>query len=235
MNIEYFTDPKSLSHTKFLEQLTYFDWDVKINGKEYDVYLMQKCYHCQGGRGDNNLWIKLHSDPVEAKYFREFSDSSLNWLWGIFIEPKLNFAKHGARTFFDCWITRNGEKFYEINGGDFDYCLTKARYYITKLTELTPFSFHEKNYIKDIIGREILWYTYPAIITDFYRCRITFKPDQKKMIKTLTLEEQKEFLINEKIHFPAPLWKQKEFNQKYEEDFELVTDIFDKNIEWYPK
>ena len=45
MNIEYFVKPTDLSEEEFKNQLTKFNWDLVIDGIEYDVYLMSKCYH----------------------------------------------------------------------------------------------------------------------------------------------------------------------------------------------
>ncbi len=234
MKIEYFVNPTELSHEDFLKQLHQFDWDVKINNKQLIIYCMDKCYHTQGGSGDNNLWCIEEGEEIKAENFRPFQNSR-DWLWGIEINPKQHYSKHGARTFYECFITRNGEKFFEINGNSFDYCLTKAQYYIYKLSEQLPINFFSRNWKNELIGYEIEWYNYPAIITNYYLGNIGIEPHPEKFIESLSLEHKKNLIKTEELRFPCPKWKIGEFGEKYEESKEIHTNIFDNNIEWYPK
>ena len=74
---------------------------------------MSKCYHRQGGSGDNNLWAIKSGHEVRPENFIEFS-SDFN-IWGITIEPKRFITKGEVRHSQRCWITRNSKALAQLN------------------------------------------------------------------------------------------------------------------------
>ena len=228
MIIEYFIKPTDLHRQDFLDQLTKFDWDVQIGGKEYDVYLMSKCYHCQGGTGDNNIWVIRTNHELKAENFEPFNIRQNDWLWGIEITPELRFAKHGVRTFYKSFVTRLGEKFYEVSGGDFDYLYNKCRSVIYELNDNIPINFYSKKWKQELFESKILYRRKPALITNYYQGNVTIEPDREAWSEYLTFEDKKNILDDEKIEFPRESW-----NYEDEDMTNILTDILDPNIKWF--
>lgn len=223
MQIEYFIHPTKLTEADFKDQLTYFNWDVVVNGKDYDVYSMSKCYHCQGGSGDNNLWCIKRGLEIKAENFSEF-EGKLK-IWGFKCNPKMRFRDQ-LITYFETVITRNNEEFYEIHGRDFNYCIDRAKYIIHKFKNF-PISFHHRDWKKKLIGRKIWWKEiYPGIITTYIQPRghLTIIPDDKEIIKTFNIDQQKHL---------SKLYQKEKWGNDFVEEREILTDLFDHNIDWF--
>jgi len=201
MIIEYFIKPTKLTDKIFKEQLYLYNWDLVINQVEYDVYSMEKCYHQQGSCGDNNIWVIKKDDEIKAENFYPYKGNIFDDLWGIQITPKLFFYKGNVKNSFDCCITRNGKPFYKIYGNNFDYLYTQTKHIIYKLNEFF-IPFHYRDWKKELINRKIWWREkYPAIITRYVQPRgyVVIIPDDKEMIKTFDIYQQKQFLETETI------------------------------------
>jgi hypothetical protein len=89
-------------------------------------------------------------------------------VFGIHFEYN-NFIRHGngfhkstqIQENGSCWITRNGEKFYEVSGRSHEYALAKAQSLIVDLSE-SFFSVFSRNWKEEIKGRKVWHHNQPA-------------------------------------------------------------------------
>ncbi len=235
MIIEYFIKPTDLSKKEFKEQLTLYNWDLVIRNRQYNVYSMHKCYHCQGGTGDNNLWCIERDKDIIPENFQPYEGDIINDIWGVQITPKPHFRKNGVQSNFECCITRNKIPFYEIHGNNFSYLYNQSIYVIQKLNDFVV-PFHFRNWKTEIVDRKIWWRErYPAIITRWIQPRgcIVIIPDDKEMVKSFDTHQQKEFIETESVHFPATRWEKEDFGRDFSEEREVLLDLFDPNINWF--
>lgn len=134
--------------------------------------------HCIGGSyGDNNWYCYRlfdhidHEDKHEYRIdwdkkphlesLREFNGEAP--VYGVHFCPNNYYRKDEWRKGADCYITRNGKRFYEVPGRDVEYCLTKAQVVLTELQE-HPIWFNERGWNEKLIGRKV-WYNHrPAIV-----------------------------------------------------------------------
>ncbi len=235
MIIEYFVKPTTLTEDEFKSQLYFYNWDLIINQVEYDVYSMEKCHHRQGGSGDNNLWCIKHDDQIKAENFHPYQGNIFDSLWGIQIVCEPIFRKGTVKNSFTCYITRNGKPFYKIYGNTFSYLHNQALHIVHKLNDF-HIPFHFRNWENEIINRKVWWCEkYPAIIVRYVPSRgcVVIIPDDKEMVKNFDISQQKQFLKTEEIHFPASRWEKEDFEIDFLEEREIMTDLFNSNIDWF--
>ncbi|ARF70665.1 hypothetical protein B7C51_24640 (plasmid) [Paenibacillus larvae subsp. pulvifaciens] len=115
----------------------------------------------------------------------------------------------------NCYITRNGEKFFNVLGNTLDYCLNEARSIIYKL-EGFPINFFSMDFLNEIENRKIFWKEQPAIITKY-------------------LDGGNVLIKSENPNgFNPPCYLDKEDLEQYEEDrYEVVDFIFSNSIWWF--
>lgn len=142
-------------------------WDLVIHGTPYDVYSVDSYIHTIGGRwGENDYWACPEGEIPTYENLIQFSGKAPTW--GVtFNEVNYTKTKWGETEIGNsgvCWITRNGENFYEVTGRDMSYALSKAQYFLVKLLEECPLYLSERNWKEQAKGMKIWYNGEPAII-----------------------------------------------------------------------
>lgn len=192
-------------------------WDLEINGMPYDVYRVEGFVHSIGGKwGENCYWACPMGENPSHENLIEFSGDAPTW--GVTFERN-NYIKHkwdetSVECNGNCWITRNGKKFYHVPGRYMDYGLAKAQYLLVQLLEECPLYLNERDWREQALGRKI-WYH-----------------DQPAMIQRITNDNEL-YIISDGIdEFKAPAhWGEDMDWSDYSDG--LRTDLLSPNIYWF--
>lgn len=142
-------------------------WDLKVYNEDYDVYRIEGFNHTLGGRwGENCYWTCPAGETPSYENLIQFSGQAPTW--GVFFE-ETNYTKHkwgedSVERGATCWITRNGEKFYDVMGRDMAYALSKAQYFLVQLLEECPLNISERDWKEQAVGMKIWYDGEPAVI-----------------------------------------------------------------------
>lgn len=195
------------------------DWDVVMNGKPFQVVMIEGYVHTIGGKwGDNNLWAYPRDEEPTYENLIEYR-SEKPVMWGIKFNPhhymKSKWDETEMRYSGEVTITRNGEDFYTLMGGGRYYGIDKARVLITRMEE-HPLDLNIIDYDKKMIGRKVWWRSQPAIITDWIKGQacVILEPDGI-----------------ERFQKPAEYANDDMFAD--EDDEYIKTTIFDEHIYWF--
>lgn len=191
-------------------------WDLIINGVKFDVYRVDGYNHTIGGKwGENDYWACPMGEKPEYHNLIQFNGDAPTW--GVTFERN-NYIKYkwdemSVECSGECWITRNGEKFYQISGRNMDYALAKAQYFLVKLLEECPLWLSSRNWKEEAIGMKIWYEGQPAVIKSINsRNELWIEPDGIDKFKA------------------PPHWEDDEF-----EDYEdgMYIDLLSENIYWF--
>lgn len=193
-----------------------YGWDLEIKGAPYDIYYIDGYIHTIGGKmGENCLWACPAGEKPTYENLIEFNGDAPTW--GVIFERnnyiKSKWDETSVECNGNCWITRNGKKFYEIPARYMDYGLAKAQYYLVKLSEECPLNLSDRNWKEEAIGRKIWYENQPAII------------------KSITHDNELWIAPDGIDSFKAPAhWEDMDFSD-YEDG--LLTDLLSPNIYWF--
>lgn len=142
-------------------------WDLEIKGVPYDVYRVDEYVHTIGGRqGENCYWACPAGETPTYENLIEFNGDAPTW--GVTFERnnyiKSKWDETSVECNGNCWITRNGKKFYHIPARYMDYGLAKAQHLLVQLLEECPLYLSERNWEEQAIGRKIWYHGQPAMI-----------------------------------------------------------------------
>ncbi len=208
---------KLISKDTDLSNLKPIDWDVVVNDIPMQVYKLEGYNHSIGGRwGENCYWCCPRNEEPTYENLMAFSGHTVRW--GIIVD-ETNGVKHKwgeteVKASCKCFITRNGERFFDVTGNTLDYCLNKARQIIFDL-ECFPVPFTSYNYLKDITNRKIYWKEQPATILRYIK-------GGHVLIKAESPEG-----------FKPPCYVDKDEIFEYEDRYEIIEDIFSSSIWWF--
>ena len=204
------------------KELRPMEWDLVIDGKNYDIYHVEGYFHTlryqKGSDAGLDYYCCPYGTPPGIDTLTPYDGPAGGVRWGIHVEESLRYRnKWGDQSWQEswiCYILRNGEKFYEIWGREIDYCLAKARIDLIKLQE-HPIPFHFRNWKKEVIGRTVFYRDEPAIITSYHEGSVIIEPDG----------------IN---FFKKPAWSEREdFEWEAESTDGVRVDILDDSIFWH--
>ena len=160
------------------------DWDLVVRAIPYQVVAIDGYCHTIGGKWrNNNYWAYPLEKEMTTENLIQFNGEPVKW--GIhcedtsYIRPGNGFHKDTEiRKSIDCYITRNGEKFYEIYAGSYQYALAKAQVCLIQLQEHV-IDFFERGWEKKNVGRKVWYRDDPAYIDHFVVDQgcIILKPD----------------------------------------------------------
>ncbi|WCS68137.1 hypothetical protein Goe21_00270 [Bacillus phage vB_BsuM-Goe21] len=162
-------DIKLVDKDTDLSNLKPIGWDLKINGVDFDVYRINGYNHSIGGKwGENCYWACPSNEKPTYENLIQFSGDAPTW--GVTFD-RINYVKTkwdetSVNANGNCWITRNGQKFYRINARYLDYGLATAQHVLVKLLEDCPLDLHMRNWKEKAIGYKIWYNNQPAKITD---------------------------------------------------------------------
>lgn len=142
-------------------------WDLEIRGIPFDVYRVDGYIHTIGGKfGENCYWACPAGEKPSYKNLIEFNGDAPTW--GITFDRNNSLKTKWGETEVlangECWITRNGKKFYHVPARYLEYGLAKAQYVLTQLLEECPLWLAERNWKKNAIGRKVWYKNQPAKI-----------------------------------------------------------------------
>lgn len=161
MEFKEITRDSDVSHARLQTQ-----FDLVMYGKEYDVYEIDGYMHTSGGDyGENCLYACPTGEEPSYQNLIEFNGIAPTW--GVFFESTNYVNKGEVLSGGVCWITRNGEKFYNVGGRTMDYALAKAQYFLVRLFEEHPLSFHYRDWKERAKGTTFYYEGNKYIITDF--------------------------------------------------------------------
>lgn len=148
-----------------LSSLRKIDWDLVIDRVPYQVY-SSNFYHSIGSKFGLNGFYACPIDKVPSyRNLIQVYDPAPTW--GIICNPIINIKDkweiESTRLHYECYILRNGVKFYKIPGNDLDFCLSYARYALFKFQE-HPVDFHSRFWKDNIRDMKIYYRGIPAII-----------------------------------------------------------------------
>jgi hypothetical protein len=160
---------KLIEETTDLSQLRKpIGWDLEVKGEPYDVYRVDGYIHTIGGKmGENNYWACPAGERPTFENLIEFNGDAPTW--GVMFD-RVNYIKSkwdetSVEANGNCWITRNGKKFYQIPARYMDYGLAKAQHLLVQLLEECPLYLSERTWKEQAIGRKIWYENQPAKIT----------------------------------------------------------------------
>ena len=145
------------------------DWDLEINEYPYHVYHIEGYFHTFGGSfGENDYYCCERGNIPTKDNLIQYNNHFGPVNWGIVCNEKsrneFKWNDTKTRQYIECYITRNNKRFYEISGGNFEYCLTKARFSLMELQE-HPISFNSIYWKNELLNRKVWWRSTPGIIT----------------------------------------------------------------------
>ena len=195
------------------------DWDLVIHDVPYFVYRVDGYYHSLGGRNNNNdnyccSRSEIPSKDTLIEYDNRFGPVN----WGIVCQEdsrlKCKWNETRTRQYIECYITRNGKRFYDITGGSFEYSMSKAYTTLIQLQEHT-IEFNSIYWKNELLNRKIWWRSMPCIITSIVEnqgCIIVKKEDGSDFTS-------------------PPEFKEKDDFQEYDSSVKL--DYLDPHIWWW--
>lgn len=142
-------------------------WDLEIKGVPYDVYQVDGHIHTIGGKwGENSYWACPAGETPTYENLVQFNGDAPTW--GVTFD-RVNYTRNkwdedSVECNGQCWITRNGKKFYEIPARYMDYGLAKAQSLLVDLLESCPLYLAERTWKEQAIGKKIWYDGQPAII-----------------------------------------------------------------------
>jgi len=164
---------KCLSESDNLSDLSIkkVDWDVVIDGESQQVVAIDDRPHGEGSSyGLNCYYVYPLDEVMSIDNLTPYWGIKGGVSWGIHFEYN-NYYRAGngftkqdeIREGGQCWITRNGEKFYEVSGRKHEYALAKAQTLIVEIEE-SGWGFFNRNWEKNFIGRKVYYNNQPAKI-----------------------------------------------------------------------
>lgn len=220
---------RPLSEKDNLEELSLqkVNWDIYLEGDSddessgsYQCVRIEERPHGEGGRhGINRFYVHPLGTEPTVENLTPFWGEPI--LWGIHFQKrhyyKYKWNRDSIESSGNCWITRNGKKFYEISGRDYQYALASAQVKLMEIQESLPMDINERDWDKKELGRKIEWYNLPCTIERFVL-------DQGCMM----------------LKLDTPIDEREVYNNFDEDD---ITEIFDSvkveylcpHIEWYPR
>lgn len=143
--------------------------DLVMYEKQYDVYKVEGYNHTIRGYEPINLWACPSDEEPSYENLIQFNGNAPTW--GVTFDQTNymsdSWGETEVRGSGKCWITRNGEKFYNIGGRDMAYALSKAQYFLVRMWEESPLYFNERDWKEQAIGEKIWYDGEPAIIGGF--------------------------------------------------------------------
>ena len=141
-------------------------FDLVMYGKEYDVYEIDGYMHTMGGKYGKNCYYACPTGE-EPSYDNLIEFNGIAPTWGVFFEPTNYVRRDEVMSSGKCWITRNGEKFYNIGGRTMEYALAKAQYKLVRLFEDHPLSFQYRDWKERAKGTTFYYKGNKYVITGF--------------------------------------------------------------------
>lgn len=198
------------------------DWDVEHNGEAYQVIRIKDHIHSVGGKsGENDLYAYPLKEEMSSGNIIQFSGHAVQW--GIHFEQnnyiKTKWGETEMRYAGKCWITRNGKKFHEVDGRDYEYALAQAQVDLMWFKEMCPFSVHSRHWRDEIIGRKV-WYR------------------GEKGVITRLIEDQGCVIIKpegmDKFSLPSQ-YDNDDDREIFGDRATIKSTYMDQNIDWYRK
>jgi len=209
------TDLKTLQKNKKMAKVN--GWDVHVDDEQWDVWHIKGYNWCIGSRWDD-YWCCPAGEEPTYKNLRGFQGHVC--CWGIRCE-EYNYLKSkwssGDSLERSCKtvITKNGKPFYTVCGRTMEYALIKAKHVLDIIQEHSV-GFWEKDWKKDLIGREIYYRNEPAIIQEVWSdCNVYVVPDMDGK------------------PFSKPAWARDEPDYWDEYKYGLKVDIIESNDIWW--
>lgn len=190
-------------------------WDLEIKGMPYDVYRVDGYNHTIGGKwGENCYWACPAGEVPTCENLIEFNGDAPTW--GVTFD-RINYIKSkwdetSVECNGECWITRNGKKFYRIPARYMDYGLAKAQHLLVQLLEECPLWLSERNWKENAIGRKIWYHEQPTII------------------QSVTSDNELWIIPDGIDCFKAPAYWDGDYDD-YEDG--LITELLSPNIYWF--
>jgi len=141
------------------------DWDAIIDGKDYNIISIPERPHSEGGSeyGLNDYYAYPSDQLVSINNLTPYQGSRGGVSWG-FVFKYNNHFRHGNGNHKDdeiqkrssCYITRNGENFYEVYGRSHEYTLAKAQVCLVEFLE-GLMDVISRNWDKKLINN-IIWH-----------------------------------------------------------------------------
>ena len=152
-----------------LSKIYLTNYDLVMYGKPYNVYRVHGYNHTIRGHEPIDLWACPSDEEPTYENLIQFNGEAPTW--GVMFDQtnyiKSKWDETEVRSSGKCWITRNGEKFYNVGGRTMDYALAKAQYFLVRLFEEHPFYFNERNWKEQAIGMKIWYDGEPAVVGGF--------------------------------------------------------------------
>ena len=215
-------------------------WDLVINDdREYDVYSIHEYYHTIGGGFGGNDYYCCLVDEKPTKYnLTPYNGHHGGVRWGIHVEDDHHYRNkwndQSWEQSYTCYITRNGEIFYEIYGRGFSYLLAKAQVALTQIQEHS-IPFHFRNWRSDVIGRTIFYRDEPGIITYYHMGGVIIEPDGINFFKRAAWDDDAEWseeskdgirvdILDEHIYWHRETWADKRIAKENQEKRDEMID-----------
>ena len=192
-------------------------YDIMIKNRLYNIARYPEYIHSINGYNKNCYWVWPRTE--ERKYYNMFPyNGYLGALWDFEINS-LNYEDNDNYYIYPMYratIKRNNsifdQRYYEYDNLAYITSITIVR--MTKLKEL-PIGLENKNFLNNLIKREILYRGNRAIVEDY---------DYEYGLKIILREDENGLKVPNNIAISMGL----------EEDELLTIDILSDDIDWFP-
>lgn len=191
-------------------------YDIMISNRLYNIARYPEYVHSINGNKNNCYWVWPRTE--ERKYYNMIPyNGHLGALWDFEINS-LNYEDNDNYIYpiYRATIKRNNsifdQRYYKYDNLAYITSITIVR--MTKLKEL-PIGLNNKNFLNNLIKREILYRGNRAIVEDY---------DYEYGLKIILREDENGLKVPNNIAISMGL----------EEDEPLTIDILSDDIDWFP-
>ena len=182
---------KLIDESTDLSNIEKIDWDTSVYNESYDVYRIHGYIHTGGGYfNENDYWCCKKGVEPTYETLIQFAGHVVSWGYSITENNYIKTKWGDSKVMKSCRgiITRNGEIFYSINGS-IEYLSHKLPVLLSSIYEHN-ISFSSTNWKEELIGRKILYYKEPRVITSFVDGQCCIITDKNEKIDILDISNE---------------------------------------------
>ena len=197
-----------------------YGWDLVLDGKPYDVYIIPGFNHSIGGTiGENHYYCCPANEKITIENMHLFCGKhapkwEIRWAPTLYHKCKWGESRIESRGTWS--IYRNDELFLDGGGIDMGYGLAKAQSTLTDIQE-HAIGFHFRTWESEVLDRKIWYKNQPGIIESVImggQLAVMVRPDGIPKFEQLNQ------------------FKDDDFDDDFE-DVKIKTSMLDPQLYWF--